>query len=176
MRYGVRHFHRRLGGPFATHNGGTRQGPDSRIVASELSPTPPNTNHSLQPSFPLRPPPMRTDDSFDQHINTTIGVGTSSRSPKIDNLALLTPPPSHPLTPLRTAASTDFKVKMMNVRGKRVKMTIWDTAGQVARFMSGIRNKSSFHNAHAHIQRTHACISSLTHPNPNQTSRKGFGL
>ena len=39
-----------------------------------------------------------TDDSFDEHIQSTIGV--------------------------------DFKVKHLDMSGRRVKLTIWDTAGQ----------------------------------------------
>ena len=39
-----------------------------------------------------------TDDTFDQHLQSTIGV--------------------------------DFKVKMLRLRGKKIKLTIWDTAGQ----------------------------------------------
>ena len=65
-----------------------------------------------------------TDDTFDDHLQSTIGKAMAPR--RCSQLAF-----SDLCSPCGNACTgVDFKLKMMRLRGKRIKLTIWDTAGQ----------------------------------------------
>jgi hypothetical protein len=70
-----------------------------------------------------------TDDSFDEHIQSTIGV--------------------------------DFKVKHLDMNGKRVKLTIWDTGKRAPEatklgLLETINNTSNFSHCHQLARRDFA--------------------
>lgn len=70
----------------------------SRFVSMEASMIIPFKVNEESDDLPIYSMLLRfTEDTFDDHLQSTIGV--------------------------------DFKVKMMQIEGRKIKMTIWDTAG-----------------------------------------------
>jgi hypothetical protein len=57
---------------------------------------------------------LGSDDTFDEQLQSTIGESCIVITRVVSLLK-------------QFAAGVDFKVKMLDARGKRIKMTIWDT-------------------------------------------------
>ena len=81
------------------------------------------------------------DDTFDDHLQSTIGVYGS-----VLRLATAVWLRGRKADAHRAHTGVDFKLKWMELRGKKVKLTIWDTAGQ-ERFRT--LTSSYYRGAHA---------------------------